>query len=484
MFNPRATKSTALVGIDISGDTLRFIHMGSSRHDIQDIYTCNISSMSDEDIAHQIQAYCEESKARNAGVLTIVPSHQVITRNIELPSVDPDEIKEIINLQASRYTPHSREDIIVDYINIEVYKQNYTKALLVIVSKNIIRRYIDILKNAGLTLENVYLAPESLAWSASKIFKIKSSSNTPINMIHIDETHTDFTIVSQAKVIFIRNIPLGCVEMAGNREQSLQRFTDELKKSLEAYLSEDIGKRPGEAFITGAVEMFVGAEETISDNLLLPVKILPYEKYFHISKSAAQNLEKEKGVSLLALMGVMSAGKDLKVNLIPQEVKIQRQLEERSRDMIKTGILILIIFILGFSVLLSNMAFKSVYISNLETKYKPINEAAEKLEDSFSKITLIRNYQSKRGYSLLVLTEIYQLIPSDLELNFIRYDSQGRFSIRGTARSMSTVFYFVDHMEKSEFLKNVKTKYTAKRKDGLRDVTDFEISCLLASVSD
>ena len=130
------------------------------------------------------------------------------------------------------------------------------------------------------------------------------------------------------------------------------------------------------------------------------------------------------------------------------------------------------------------MAFKSVYISNLETKYKPINEAAEKLEDSFSKITLIRNYQSKRGYSLLVLTEIYQLIPSDLELNFIRYDSKGRFSIRGTARSMSTVFYFVDHMEKSEFLKNVKTKYTAKRKDGLRDVTDFEISCLLASVSD
>ena len=44
---------------------------------------------------------------------------------------------------------------------------------------------------------------------------------------------------------------------------------------------------------------------------------------------------------------------------------------------------------------------------------------------------------------------------------------------------MSIVFAFVDSLEKSSYFKDVKTRYTTKRKDGTRDVTDFEINCLL-----
>jgi len=44
---------------------------------------------------------------------------------------------------------------------------------------------------------------------------------------------------------------------------------------------------------------------------------------------------------------------------------------------------------------------------------------------------------------------------------------------------MSEVFSLVDSMEKTENFKDVKTKYTAKRKDGSRDLVDFEIYCLL-----
>ncbi len=40
-------------------------------------------------------------------------------------------------------------------------------------------------------------------------------------------------------------------------------------------------------------------------------------------------------------------------------------------------------------------------------------------------------------------------------------------------------FSFVDSMEKSKYFKDVKTKYTSKRKDGNRDVADFEIACIL-----
>jgi Tfp pilus assembly protein PilN len=125
--------------------------------------------------------------------------------------------------------------------------------------------------------------------------------------------------------------------------------------------------------------------------------------------------------------------------------------------------------------LISNIYFKSAYLRKLDAEYQTVNKEAQKLEGDFTKISLIKNYLSKRGYSLDVLAELYTVIPQDLELADIRFDGQGKFSIKGTAESMSTVFSFVDNMEKSKYFKDVKTRYTTKRKDGLKDVADFEI---------
>ncbi len=114
-----------------------------------------------------------------------------------------------------------------------------------------------------------------------------------------------------------------------------------------------------------------------------------------------------------------------------------------------------------------------------EKEYQSLSDSAKKLEKDFSRINLIKNYLLKRGYSLELLSELYNITSLDLKINNIRFDSQGKFSLTGTALSMSTVFSFVDDMEKSKYFKEVKTKYTIKRKEELKDVTDFELAALL-----
>jgi len=66
---------------------------------------------------------------------------------------------------------------------------------------------------------------------------------------------------------------------------------------------------------------------------------------------------------------------------------------------------------------------------------------------------------------LEALAELYSIAPLDIELNNIRLDDKGRFTVRGTAEAMSTVFAFIESMEKSSYFKEVKTKYTSKRKE-------------------
>jgi len=213
--------------------------------------------------------------------------------------------------------------------------------------------------------------------------------------------------------------------------------------------------------------------------LHLPTRCVPYLRNVLIPEGVLKVVSSARQFSFLNVIASLLACEDMKVDLIPEEIKLSKSLEERGRELIKSGILILTIFVLLFSLLVSSIYFNNAYLKKLNTKYQSLSQEAKELENDISKVSLIRNYLSTRGYSLEILTELYNVTPEDIELSDIRFDGQGKLTIRGTAESMSTVFSFVDNMEKSKYFKEVKAKYTSKRKEGLKDVTDFEIACLL-----
>lgn len=468
-----------LLGVDISDGSLKLAHLKITTHkcEVANLFNRDISGLSNDDISKIIKGYLNELKIKNARIINIVPLHLVITKNIEIPSTKPQEINEIINLQAGRHTPYSREEIIVDHINIGTHKQNYTKILLVIVAGNIIKRQLEILGSARMNLEKIVLASESLAWSAPSILKV-DTKNAPVNIIHIDERFSDFVIVFKNKPIFARSIHIGALHIIEDRERCMSRFVEEMQRSLEAYQSEDIEKTPNRLVLTGAIDDLKGLEAILSDNLHLPINAVSYLQNLTVSNRALKVTEEMKHSSFLNVIAPLLTWEDLKINLLPEEVKLRKSLEARGRELIKTGVYILTIFVLIFSILISKIHFKSAYLGKLNKEFQSLGKDAQELELASSKINLIKKYLVNRGYSLGILTELYRVIPIDLKISEIKYVAQNQLSIKGTAGSMSTVFSFVDSMEKSEYFKEVKTKYTTKRKDGERDVTDFEIICL------
>ncbi len=468
------------VGLDFSSNNLKVAHVRDSlnKRELVNVLSRNISGLNDDDLSGVIRASFGELKAKNPSIINIIPAHMVITKNIEIPSTDDKEIREIINLQAGRHTPYSREEIIVDYINIGTYKHSYSKILLVIIARNVVKRQYDILGKAGLKLERVLLAQESLSWSVPKILKIETQ-DSPASIVHIDEGFTDFSIVFKNKVLFIRSIPIGTQHLTAEKEKYQIRFLEEVKHSLEAYQNEDIEKSPNLLVLTGAIEELNDLEATLTNNLHLPVKVMPYFRNLTILDAALKAASAVKHLSFLNVIAPLLVWEEMKVDFIPEEIKLKKSLEERGKDLIKTGIFILTLFVLLFFILGAKIYFKSAYLKNLKAGYPTLNQEAQKLEKDYSRVGLVRNYLASRGYSLEVLTQLYNLLPLDLELTDIRFDEQGKFSIRGTADIMSSVFSFVDNMGKSKYFKDVKTKYTTKRKDGLKDVTDFEIGALL-----
>jgi len=480
MLNPFSGASgPELVGIDVGDVSLKLAHVKGSHHkpEVVNLLNRDISGLSKEEIPKIIRTYLNDLKIKNLRILNIVPTHLIITKNIEIPSVKPQEINEIIDLQAGRHTPYSREEIIIDHINIGTHKQNYTKILLVIAARSIIKRQFEILGGARMRLEKVALAPESLARCLPKILRLETK-DAPISLIHIDERFSDFVVVFRDNPIFVRSIPIGALHFTEDRERNKSKFIEEILHSLEAYQSEDIEKNPNRVVLTGAIEGIKDLEPALSESLHLPINMVTYLQNLVVSEQAKRAVSEAKYSSFLNVIAPLVACSDLKVNLIPEEVKQRKALEEKGRELIKSGVYILTIFVLVFSLLVSKIHFRSLYLDRLNVEYEKLDKDAGELEYTFSRISVIKKYLASRGYSLGVLTELYKVMPVDMKLSEIKFDSGSKLSVKGTGMSMSTVFSFVDKMEKSEYFKEVKTRYTTKRKDGLMDVADFEIIAL------
>ena len=436
-----------IVAIDFSGNNLKLAHLKVSpaRKELMHLVSHSIAGLPDDEISRIVRSSFNDIKAATPDVIDIISPNLVITKNIEIPSTDQQEIREIMNLQAGRHTPYSRDEIIIDYINIGTFKHNYTKILLVMVANNVIQRQVAILNKAGLRLEKVLFASEGLARSLTKIFKI-DLLDAPTVVLHIDEIFTDFTVIFKDKVTFVRSIPIGIQHLSGEPERYQARFIEEIKGSLEAYQSEDIEKGPGMLILTGAVEEAKNLEPALNDALHLPIRITPYLKNLAVSEEALKTASDARHLSFLNIIAPLLSYEDLKINLIPEEIKLKNTFEEKGKDLIKTGIFILTAIVLVFSILISKIYFKSAYLKTLDKEFQSLNQNAKKLEGDFTAVSLIRNYLTKRGFALEVLAELYNLTPDELALTDIRYDEQGKFSIRGTAETMSAVFSFVGKM--------------------------------------
>ena len=469
-----------IVGIELSANFLKLVHLKSSlqKSEILNILSKEITNLSDDDAAKALKALFSELKAKDPRIVSIVPASLAITKNIEIPSCEAAEIREIISLQAGRHTPYSREEIIVDYVDLGAYKNSYTKILLVIVARNIVKRNYETLGKAGLKPEKIFFAPEALALSAGRLLKL-GSENMPVSLVNIDDVSSDFTVIFRNRPLFVRSISIGHQHLsAEHKEVYNKKFVEELKKSFESYQAEGLDKPPNILLVCGASLELAGLEALLSESLHLPVK---NSAYLMNASLSAEVLKRSfaNNISFLNLISCQLAYDGLKIDLTLEEIKMRRAIEERGRELVKPGAFVLANFVLVFLILTVRIYFKGQYSKSLNSRFLSISQEAKDLENDYSKISLIRNCLLNRGYSLEILVELYNVLPKKAYINDIRLDEQGRLSLSGSAESMPVVFAFVDNMEKSMYFKDVKTKQTTNRKDGAAELADFEIAAIV-----
>jgi Tfp pilus assembly PilM family ATPase/Tfp pilus assembly protein PilN len=469
-------KQQDVVGVEFGAGTLRIcvIRDVASKKEVVALADKDAQNLKDEDIVLFIRKVISGSGVKNPQVACVVPSHLAITKNIELPSQNPTEIQDIINLQASRHTPYGREEIAIDHITIGITSKSYTKVLLVIVNRDVVRKNFEILKKCFLEPDKISFSSEVLGSVFTKCFSL-DKENAPTSIVHVDTAFTVCTIVFRDKVIFVRSIPLGIQHLTVEKERQQEKFIEELKQSLELYKNENIASTCGRILITGATEEIQELAALVNDATKIPTENVNYSDCFSFTESAKQIVQNSKLSSFAGALSAACAFSDIKINLVPEEAKIKRALQERSKDLLKTGMLALGIFIVACSFLFSKIYIKSEYLKQLTAKSEILHKDSEVIARDFDRIKFIRNHLARRGQSIEALGEFYKLIPRKVKVSEIRFEKQKSFSCKGTAYSMTDIFSFVEDLNKSDIFKEAKTRYTSQRREDDKDVADFEI---------
>jgi Tfp pilus assembly PilM family ATPase/Tfp pilus assembly protein PilN len=480
-FFPKKSKQD-FIAFDLNEERFKLAHVHTSkmRREVANLITQETKGLTDDEISALVAKSIAAIGVKNPRVFLAVPLHLVITRSIEIPSRDPDEIKEIVNLQASRHTPYSRAEIIIDTLNLGVVRENYTKVLLVIVPKDVVNRQTAILEKANLQLEKIFFPPEGICQACSKILSNESSDQTTA-IVHMDDVFTSFIVIQKNKILFVRGISIGAHHMLEEKDVYADRFVDELQKSLESYITDEMGPAPSTLLLTGVVAEVTSLDDLFNETLNIPIKHQTYFKHFPIASAAKQLASTNNRVSFFNVIAPLLLYDRMKLDLISVERKLKMQLEQRSRDIFKTAILVLIILSSLLLILFNKISYKKSYLERLTARYAPMRQDAKNLEQIFAKTQLVKDYLATRGESIEVLSELYDAIPNEVRLNEIKYDvDSGKFSVKGSALSMGAVFTFVANLEKSEKFKNVKPKQVETRSEkGGSDSAIFDISCAI-----
>ena len=116
-----------------------------------------ISQLEDKQISALFAETLQQLKVKPYPLTLCIPRNQVTVRMLNLPSQDRNEINQMLGLRIAQIVPYKKEEIVYDYVICGTDEIGYTKLMLVIVHRDILKRQLKIIEMAGFSADEITL---------------------------------------------------------------------------------------------------------------------------------------------------------------------------------------------------------------------------------------------------------------------------------------------------------------------------------------
>ncbi|MCX5665552.1 MAG: pilus assembly protein PilM [Candidatus Omnitrophica bacterium] len=429
-----------------------------------------IQGLKDEDVSKAIKELIEKSAVKTGTVVISLPRNLVTMRNLHLPSHDPEEISQMIDLHISRIVPYKKEEISFDHLSLRTDSLGYTAEVLAIVHKDVLKRYQGIVENAGLDIDGIFLSTYGVwQWTVDK-FKSEINDQDLYLLLDIDSTYTDFIIFNKDNILFSRTLAFELKDVIPNSETN--KLMGEIKQSLLIFhKNESINKKPLAIFVSGSYDDNI--MDAIRREFTIPVNMVPAPA---TQASRIKDTVLPKEASMTAVTEFISDDKGEKLSFALPEMLIRRSLKEKTRELTILGTTLIYLFAAIMAFFWGRQYNQQFYLKRLVNRNTLIERDVGSLLGQYKRMSFVKDFLYRRSVPMLLIDELGKMTPPEIVLNYIAIENNEAVTIRGQGLKLSDVFKFVTTLENSKYFKDVSTKSTRTKKVKERDVTDFEIN--------
>jgi Tfp pilus assembly PilM family ATPase len=469
---------TAVASLD--GHWLKLIIAEGPRNAraIVKVLACPVQGANPDEIQQRVRQVCAAEQAEARDVLLANPTHLCTIRIFALPSTDPKEIRDIVELQAEKHTPYAKNEILTDFLILERERSGYSRVLLVIAHQDVVHRGVRLVEAAGWGLDRVGCELEGLvAWTRLAKAALKSTADTTLT-VDVDGNTTIFLVTHKGQAQFQRSLATGVEQLEADPAQAGGRLVGELQRSIEALDAEGSSLKIQEVLLTGPVDRLAAFKAQIEQGLDLPVRLVPPWQAGALSPEAASAAAKLPEISFASLIGLTAEPGAL--DLTPQTTKLRQAFESRAKALVQLGCQGLAALIL-ISLLFIGRAHKQErYFHALRTVHQSMGAEAAVVQGALEQLIFVEDQLRRRGLLLKAIDTLAKLSPPEIQWNTLAYTAGEAVVLSGTADALPKVYEFSGSVGNSPLFQEVETRRVAKRQlDDERDVTDFELRCPL-----
>lgn len=231
-------------------------------------------------LVEAIKKLFKDAKISGKDVSIALPETQVFTRIVNFPPLTDSEIASAVKWEAEQYIPMPMTEAIVQHEILgkrDEEKGSTVLVLLIAVSKDVVKKYVQILEAAGLNC----VAVETELMSLGRSIAV---SDQTVVLVDFGARSTDIAIVKNEQLVFSRSIPtageaftravaqslgvaakqaeeykrtygLSATKLEGKILQALEPIfrvvAEEIKKAIHYYQFDQKGEAPSSVILAG-----------------------------------------------------------------------------------------------------------------------------------------------------------------------------------------------------------------------------------------
>jgi type IV pilus assembly protein PilM len=436
-------------------------------------------------------------------LVSVIPRHLVTIRDIVLPSINEDEIQEMLTFEAEKHIPFSLDEMELNSQILEREEEKErAKVVLVALQKKVINEHLSLLKSAA--LEPSLVDVSSFAIFNSFKYVEEDVEKKVTALINLGAKSTEIDIVKEGNLSFTRSAILGSDDLTAliqkelrsnfeeaeemKREYGLiigpgigerkrekvaeagkpwgQDLVREIMYSFDAYGTESRGTEVERIILSGGGAKLKNLDKFLEKELGMEVKIAnPLSKF---SSEFSPELTLVSGLALRK-----NIENKIEIDLFPSNLRKEKEVRQKKRTLVLTGILIAVLISFGLLASYNNLAQSQRRLAKLNKELENLKPLLSEIQGMKRRLSIIKSYTEQRTSSLEILRELSLIVPSEVYLTNLIFEKNRLIDLTGKTTSHPLVTRLVTLLEDSDYFEKVELKFERDSRKGV----DFRITC-------